>query len=45
MWDEGKIEQVGAAVTLLILVLLVMTIIVRLLSFRRGSHIEDSAKT
>lgn len=45
MWDEGKIQQVGAVGTLLILVLLMVTIIVRLLSFGRGAHIQASAKT
>ena len=40
MWDEGKIEQVGAVGTMLILVLLLMTLIVRLLAFGRSAHIQ-----
>lgn len=45
MWDEGRIEQVGAVGTLLILVLLLITVMVRLLAFGRGAHIQNTEKS
>jgi iron(III) transport system permease protein len=41
MWDEGHITQVGAAGAVLILFLLLMTILVRMLSRRRGASMRD----
>ncbi len=42
MWDEGKVEQVGAIGVMLILVLLLVTVLVRILGFGRGAHIQNS---
>ena len=42
MWDEGKVEQVGAVGTLLILVLLLITVMIRLVGFGRSAHIQNA---
>lgn len=40
MWDEGNITLVGAAGTLLILFLLIMTVVVRSLAWGRAASVR-----
>src|SRR3546814_495093 len=42
MWDEGYTEAVGAIGTMLMLTLLIVTLLVRLLGFGRGAHIQGA---
>ena len=42
MWDEGYTEAVGAIGTILMLVLLAMTLLVRALGFGRSAHIQGA---
>jgi iron(III) transport system permease protein len=43
MWDEGKVQQVGAIGTLLLIVLLTITVLIRLASFGRGAHVQEAS--
>jgi iron(III) transport system permease protein len=42
MWDQGSIEGAAAIGTLLMLVLLVISLVVRLFGFGRGAHIQEA---
>jgi iron(III) transport system permease protein len=44
MWDQGYTEAVGAIGTMLMLVLLVVTLLVRSLGFGRGAHVQEAGK-
>src|SRR5690242_3684130 len=44
MWDEGKVQQVGAIGTVLLFVLLSITILIGVVSFGRSAHIQEAAE-
>ena len=44
LWSDGKIQQVGALGVILILALLLMTLLIRSLGFRRGAQIQEAGE-
>jgi iron(III) transport system permease protein len=44
MWDEGKVELVGAIGTMMVLALFVLTVGLRIMGFGREAHIQQDAR-
>jgi iron(III) transport system permease protein len=43
MWDQGYVEVVGAVGTILILVMMVLTALLRVTGFARGTHLQGAS--